>query len=181
MNALEEIQNWYKMNCDGDWEHTYGVTIETLDNPGWAVKISLTDTLLEEVEFKIVENGDSENYESIFMNSEYNDNVWIKCYKEDSVWTGMGSPDKLEEILKIFLKWAKEQTDTSPWDKEIQTLESKIKTIESESDRISCLRKVYLELRDIPNEHPRKKEVLTLFYENWHRIIKEEPEDNLYE
>jgi len=34
-NVMERIQDWYRRQCDGDWEHSYGVKIETLDNPGW--------------------------------------------------------------------------------------------------------------------------------------------------
>ena len=35
------LERWYQAQCDGDWEHHSGVTIETLDNPGWLVKIDL--------------------------------------------------------------------------------------------------------------------------------------------
>ncbi len=51
MNALEELQNWYLSECNEDWEHSYGVKIETLDNPGWSVTINLEDTYLETIEF----------------------------------------------------------------------------------------------------------------------------------
>ena len=44
MNSLlNRIQDWYKINCDGDWEHSYGYKIETLDNHGWSVIIDLKD------------------------------------------------------------------------------------------------------------------------------------------
>ena len=39
MDALNWINGWFQSNCDGDWEHGFGITIETLDNPGWCVKI----------------------------------------------------------------------------------------------------------------------------------------------
>jgi hypothetical protein len=32
---LNELQVWYGAQCNGSWEHTYGIKIETLDNPGW--------------------------------------------------------------------------------------------------------------------------------------------------
>ena len=41
---LERLQRWYLYRCDGDWEHSFGITIETLDNPGWMVTIDLQDT-----------------------------------------------------------------------------------------------------------------------------------------
>ncbi|MDP8910052.1 MAG: immunity 53 family protein, partial [Chloroflexota bacterium] len=36
-----------KAQCDGDWEHSYGVEICTLDNPGWSVKVDLQGTELK--------------------------------------------------------------------------------------------------------------------------------------
>jgi hypothetical protein len=43
---LDRLQRWYEAQCDGDWEHEWGAQIETLDNPGWAVRISLEETSL---------------------------------------------------------------------------------------------------------------------------------------
>jgi hypothetical protein len=33
--TLTWLQAWYAEQCDGDWEHQFGVSVETLDNPGW--------------------------------------------------------------------------------------------------------------------------------------------------
>jgi hypothetical protein len=38
------LQSWYQSQCDGDWEHEFGIRIETLDNPGWHIEIDLTGT-----------------------------------------------------------------------------------------------------------------------------------------
>jgi len=46
------IQKWYKSQCNGDWEHEYGVKIETVDNSGWYVTINLMDTNLEGIFFR---------------------------------------------------------------------------------------------------------------------------------
>ena len=43
---LEWLQDWYLKQCDGGWEHEYGIKIETLDNPGWKVIIDLAYTEL---------------------------------------------------------------------------------------------------------------------------------------
>jgi Immunity protein 53 len=45
--ALTWLQAWYAARCDGDWEHGYGVAIQTLDNPGWSLRINLEGTMLE--------------------------------------------------------------------------------------------------------------------------------------
>ena len=37
--ALDWLMNWYSAQCDEDWEHQYGVKLETLDNPGWSLII----------------------------------------------------------------------------------------------------------------------------------------------
>jgi hypothetical protein len=44
MDPLSLLQNWYSTQCDGDWEHQYGVSLDTLDNPGWRLKIDLCGT-----------------------------------------------------------------------------------------------------------------------------------------
>ncbi|GAA3919320.1 hypothetical protein GCM10023084_81910 [Streptomyces lacrimifluminis] len=45
------LQNWYVQQCNGDWEHEWGVKIAMLDNPGWTVSIDLEETGLEEREY----------------------------------------------------------------------------------------------------------------------------------
>jgi hypothetical protein len=35
-DVLTQIEQWYKSNCNGLWEHQFGLRIETLDNPGLA-------------------------------------------------------------------------------------------------------------------------------------------------
>jgi hypothetical protein len=45
-DALTRLQEWYGEQCDGDWEHQSGICIETLDNPGWFVRIDLAGTAL---------------------------------------------------------------------------------------------------------------------------------------
>ncbi|MGW1432997.1 Imm53 family immunity protein [Streptomyces sp. NPDC002431] len=44
---MDWLQGWYSAQCDEDWEHEWGVRINTLDNPGWSVRIDLEDTDLE--------------------------------------------------------------------------------------------------------------------------------------
>jgi immunity protein 53 of polymorphic toxin system len=45
-DVLTWLQGWYATQTDGDWEHSNGITIATLDNPGWSVEIDLADTAL---------------------------------------------------------------------------------------------------------------------------------------
>lgn len=93
LNNLTWLQQWYLNECDGDWEHTYGIRIETLDNPGWAVGIELIETLLEQEPFNIIDVERSE------------DN-WIQISIEEGIFKGYGGPCNLDEILGVFRDWA---------------------------------------------------------------------------
>jgi hypothetical protein len=86
---LTRLQNWYLTNCDGDWEHSYGISIGTLDNPGWSVKIDLTDTCLQNLKYeKQVDNGTFD---------------WLFIKTSGQVLECSGDPSKLTTILTIFL------------------------------------------------------------------------------
>lgn len=92
MDILHWIEKWYQSNCNSDWEHFYGIKIETIDNSGWKVDIDLNETPLEGKVFKkvYIDNGVD----------------WIMCSVIDNIFVGAGDPFKLEEIFKIFKKWA---------------------------------------------------------------------------
>jgi hypothetical protein len=101
MTELHRLQAWYALQCDGDWEHEYGITIENIDNPGWTVTIPLAETELESAAFSSV----------IDMASPIN---WVNCRKTESDrgprWEGSGGPHMLAPILRLFLDWADAQT-----------------------------------------------------------------------
>lgn len=45
--------------CDGDWEHQGGITIQTVDNPGWVITLHLEDIIIEpDYAKKLSENQD---------------------------------------------------------------------------------------------------------------------------
>jgi hypothetical protein len=48
------------------WEHSFGITIETIDNPGWSVTISLERTELESMPVEPVK-------------TEANERDWVQC------------------------------------------------------------------------------------------------------
>ncbi len=98
-NAIEKLNNWYQAQCNGDWEHSYGVKIDTLDNPGWLVKIDLIDTALDS-------KGFSEIAQGIEGSSHLEAADWLHCYVSDRQFVGAGDPSKLENIIKVFVDWA---------------------------------------------------------------------------
>jgi hypothetical protein len=94
LDILKWIESWFSDNCDGDWEHGYGIRIETLDNPGWMIHVYLEGTSLEDVMFD--EINDINRSES---------NNWIQCKVENNIFKGYGGPMNIDEILNIFRKW----------------------------------------------------------------------------
>ena len=42
--ALQLVEEWFKRKCDGNWEHQFGVTLESTDDPGWAVTLDMDMT-----------------------------------------------------------------------------------------------------------------------------------------
>jgi hypothetical protein len=72
-----------------------GVSIGTLDNPGWSVSINLKNTSLEEKPFTEINLIEDET-------------EWISCRVKDGNFEGHGGPLMLEEILTIFLAWTEE-------------------------------------------------------------------------
>ena len=93
-DELHELQAWYRAQCNGDWEHTYGVTIGTLDNPGWSISIDLAETSLADRGFTMVET----------LAHEVD---WMRCEVKDGKWLGNGGPTMLRPMLRAFLTWAK--------------------------------------------------------------------------
>lgn len=49
---FQRLTDWYSQRCDGDWEHSYGFKIDTLDNPGVSFQVDLRETYLESVPFE---------------------------------------------------------------------------------------------------------------------------------
>jgi len=99
-DVLQRLQQWYASHCDGDWEHTFGISITTIDNPGWHVQINLTGTNLRTRNFDPV----SDPVDATEFQEE--DDRWLSCYVEDDAWHGAGDETKLAMILETFLAWS---------------------------------------------------------------------------
>ena len=95
MTELKRIQDWYLSQCNQDWEHQYGIRIETLDNPGWTLEVDLSDTDLEGKDFTALNRGDPGD-----------DADWIHCKVEQDKFSGSGGARNLAELMRFFLNWA---------------------------------------------------------------------------
>lgn len=93
-SPLARLADWFHAQCDGDWEHGCGFRIETLDNPGWFVRIELEGTSLEDVVFEVTEDQSQHESER------------LRCWKEGAVFKIACGPGRLEDALRVFLDWA---------------------------------------------------------------------------
>ena len=99
MSTLARLQTWYTQQCNGAWEHSSGVLIESCDNPGWWVKVNLLGTPLRGRVFEEVAEGVNTQHFPLGPK-------WLSCRVEEDTWHGAGDETKLERILDTFLAWA---------------------------------------------------------------------------
>jgi len=99
MTTLSELAAWFQQQCDGEWEHAFGISIQSTDNPGWWVTIDLRGTPLAQRPFAPVVRGD-------FARNDPRP-PWLHCRVKDSVFHGAGDAQELDEILRIFLDWSR--------------------------------------------------------------------------
>jgi hypothetical protein len=97
-DVLYLLQRWYVAHCDGEWEHGYGVRIDTLDNPGWSLKIDLTDTDLAGVatEWSKVDRSEHD---------------WVHWGVRDRAFEAFCGPTNLNEAILYFLDLAGARRD----------------------------------------------------------------------
>jgi hypothetical protein len=101
MNAsgLEWLQQWYRAHCNEDWEHQHGISVETLDNPGWHLTVSLVGTDLQWREFKE-------------LKIKRTDEDWVLCRilgKPDApTFDAHGGALNLTEMIEVFRRWVQE-------------------------------------------------------------------------
>jgi hypothetical protein len=101
---LDWLAHWYVRECNNDWEHSYGVKIDTLDNPGWRIEIDLRETSLE-----------GRRLESKHGDPAANLDEWRE---HGSWWTAEGDgvrfkavcgPTDLSAVIGVFRHWVEGQ------------------------------------------------------------------------
>ena len=89
MDTLDWIQDWFKNNCDGDWEHGEAIQINTLDTPGWEVEIDISNTSMVNMHINWIlnENGKQD---------------WYGVKIENQKFSAAGDTRKLKFLLGLF-------------------------------------------------------------------------------
>jgi hypothetical protein len=95
MNQLDILDGWYHRQCNGVWEHSYGVSVDTCDNPGLIVKIDVVGSDMEGKAFEELKEGD------LSGNVSYDD--WRVCKVVEGVFIGAGS--NLNRVVEVFNAW----------------------------------------------------------------------------
>ena len=90
-DVVRLLQEWYFDQCDDDWEHSYGVKLDTLDNPGWILKVDLRETAWEELSFPLTRQYIS-------------DRDWIQFEVSDACYVACGDPFKLIPMIEQFIR-----------------------------------------------------------------------------
>jgi hypothetical protein len=102
---LDWLSQWYLAQCDNDWEHSFGVKIDTLDNPGWSIKIELTDTELRGRPFGRVTHGTPADDLSEWQRTG---SWWIASVSGD-VFEAHCGPLDLSAVIEIFRRWTEQK------------------------------------------------------------------------
>lgn len=92
-DALGALSAWYAGQCDGEWEHRYGLHLGTLDNPGWQLDVDLADTAVAARPFDRVERF-------------RDDADWVVAYRDERQWHGACGALNLTELIARFVAWA---------------------------------------------------------------------------
>jgi hypothetical protein len=95
----------YSEQCNDLWEHQYGITIETLDNPGWKIRIDLTGTAMAGVTMKEIGQLAGINHDGVQGKQD-----WLQCRVEGNCFIGAGGPFSLPSICDAFRAWVEDQT-----------------------------------------------------------------------
>ncbi len=98
-DELAWLERWYASRCDGEWEHRYGIRIESCDNPGWWVRIDLNKEPPERcAERTLIVEGDRPRAE----NGNVGGSEWMTCDVKDGKFDGAGDATKLTAIIRCF-------------------------------------------------------------------------------
>lgn len=109
MDPFEWLERWYREQCDGEWEHHYGITIETLDNPGWLVQVDLRGiepaALAADRVLAVLGEPPSDE------NGNLGGPIWMKCDIESGKFVGAGDPTQLRAIVAQLRSFVEAEAD----------------------------------------------------------------------
>jgi len=108
LGALDWLSDWYAGQCNGAWEHAHGISLSSLDNPGWLLEVDLAGTeLADEPESVVMERGDPPSSKNGNLGAE----IWMRCEVKEKKFVGAGDAHRLVDILAEFRRWLHARRD----------------------------------------------------------------------
>ena len=101
LDDFQYLASWYHQHCDGEREHSYGIAIDTLDNPGWKICIDLQDTPLEGRTL------------SPPVKVEESEERWLHVHVENQRFVAFCGPESLPRALEVFRQWSSQASDST--------------------------------------------------------------------
>lgn len=86
------LDEWYRAQCDGDWEHEFSVTISNASNPGWILTVDLGGTDLE-----------GRRLEDWSPVDEADD--WLYCHSDGRTFEALSSVPGLGRVIDAFRRF----------------------------------------------------------------------------
>lgn len=99
ISPFEEMTKWYNAQCNGVWEHSYGIELTTTDNPGWRLEVDFKDTNLEGIHYDNLE----------FMKE--NEKTWYTFSVRNNVFVASSGPLSLLKIVEQFILIVREKSE----------------------------------------------------------------------
>jgi hypothetical protein len=96
------LMDWYLSQCNDDWEHQYGVSIDTLDNPGWSLTVDLNETPLAGRPFTPIYENVAEADALPGLDADVG---WMIAKVEDNKFKAFGGPRDLPRLIQAFRVW----------------------------------------------------------------------------
>ncbi|MES2063387.1 MAG: Imm53 family immunity protein [Bacteroidota bacterium] len=79
---------WYQAQCDGDWEHSNVIEINSLDNPGWSLKVDVGDT--------------KHSSKTLDLKEFISDDNWFQINCDGTTFKAFGDSSKLILLCEQF-------------------------------------------------------------------------------
>jgi hypothetical protein len=96
-DQLSKLNDWFESQWIAVVGEEVGITIDTLDNPGWRLRIELqwlADKALV-----------SRHFEKVLIERSKTD--WLAANKNGTLFEAFGGIRNLDEMIGLFLDWAK--------------------------------------------------------------------------
>lgn len=112
--GFDYIQRWYANLCDADWEHQYGISLTTIDNPGWSLRIDLDGTPWRCADFRETSFNFPPPIDEV-LGREFDRTAdlgpWYRAFIEPHehvarCWTAYCDRESLSTIVGLFAQWA---------------------------------------------------------------------------